>query len=322
MTAPPSFRDGDDVARALQWPSLIAAIEDAFRNPEAVSPERTVHSMRVPGQADATMLLKPGWIVGDVIVVKIVNSFPDNGQRALPTINAGVLVFDGTTGQLRGACDGNELTARRTAAASAVARKLLARRDATRLLVVGTGALAPMVGAAHHAVAPLDQIDIWGRDEAKAARVAEHCRRDGLPARSVADLDAAVPDADIISCVTGATSPLLRGELLRPGTHLDLIGSFSADMRESDDACVTRSAVFVDTFEGALLSGDLAQPIADGVIGRDDIVADLASLLGGRHPGRTDDEEITLFKSAGTALEDVAAARLVFSDNKDHDRDT
>ena len=126
------------------------------------------------------------------------------------------------------------------------------------------------------------------------------------------DLDTAVASADVISCVTGATDPVVKGALLQPGTHVDLIGGFSPTMREADDDVVRRASVFVDTYDDAAIAGDIAQPLDSGLITRDDLVADLAELVAGAHPGRTGDEEITMFKSAGTALEDLAAARLAF----------
>lgn len=307
------FFDPIQVAAALPWDALIAAIEDVLQDPNANAPERTVHSIPVEGGDDAAMLLKPGWVVGDVIAVKAVTFFPDNGVVGLPTINAGVLLFDADNGTFRGACDGNELTTRRTAAASAVAAKRLARTDARRLLVVGTGALAPMAALAHARVRDYDVVEVWGRDATKAQRVANSLITKQINARQVDDLDASVAEADVITCVTGATEPLIKGRLLRPGTHVDLIGSFTPTMRESDDDVVRGATIVADTRTDGIIAGDLAQPLQAGVITMDDIVADLAELARGTHPGRTNDGEITVFKSAGIALEDVAAARLVFS---------
>ncbi|NDH76704.1 MAG: ornithine cyclodeaminase family protein, partial [Actinobacteria bacterium] len=218
--------------------------------------------------------------------------------------------FDGVTGSLVGACEANTLTTRRTAAASAVAAKRLARSDASRLLVVGTGALAPMAIQAHAHVRDFATVQVWGRHPAKAAAVAEEAAAHGLTVDVVTDLDAAVADADVISCVTGATEPIVRGALVKPGCHVDLIGGFSPEMREADDDVVRRASVFVDTYDDAAIAGDIAQPLASGILTPADLLADLAELVAGEHPGRRDDDEVTLFKSAGTALEDLAAARL------------
>lgn len=308
------FIGPEDVAAALPWLDLIEAIESTLISPLAVAPDRTVHSVTVgEGRADASLLLKPGWVIGDVIAVKVVTFFPENGSLGLPTVNGGVLLFDGSTGTLLGACDGNELTARRTAAASAVAAKRLARMDSKRLLVVGSGALAPMTARAHMAVRDYDLVEVWGRDPSKAAAVAAELNDAGLPARPTTDLDRSVSEADVISAVTGATSPLIKGALLREGTHVDLIGSFTPSMRESDDDVIRRASIFVDSRSDGVLAGDLAQPIAEGLIAETDIKGDLIELINGSVAGRTHAEEITMFKSAGIALEDVAAARLVFA---------
>ncbi len=312
-TAGPAFFDGEHVAALLPWPELIRAIEAILTEPGAFAPERTVHTVPHPTGSDAALLLKPGWVVGDVIAIKAVTFFPDNGALDLPTVNAGVLLFDGANGTLLGACDGNELTTRRTAAASAVAAKRLARRDAKRLLVVGTGALSPMTSLAHCAVRDYDMVDVWGRDGDKALRVANHLVTHNIAARSVEDLDAAVSEADVITCVTGATSPLVKGALLKPGTHVDLIGAFTPEMRESDDDVITRGTVFLDTRDDGSISGDISQPLEAGIMTMDDVAADLSELVNSQHAGRSSEDEITVFKSAGFALEDVAAARLVFA---------
>lgn len=308
------FFDAAAVAAALAWPALIQSIEDTVASADAYAPDRTVHTVPVQGGSDASLLLKPGWVVGDVIAVKAVTFFPDNGAIQLPTVNAGVLLFDAATGIFRGACDGNELTTRRTAAASAVAAKRLARTDARRLLVVGTGALAPITAQAHASVRDYDVVEVWGRDPEKAQRVANHLVTHNLAARPADDLDESVSQADVISCVTGATSPLVKGCLLQPGAHVDLIGSFTPAMRESDDDVVRRATILADTRKDGTLAGDLAQPLEAGVITMDDIVGDLRELILGTHPGRTSPDEITLFKSAGIALEDVAAAKLIFAE--------
>ena len=309
----PVFRNASEVAELLPWPELIDGIEDILTQDGAFAPERTVHTVPHPTAQDGAMLLKPGWVVGDVIAVKVVTFFPDNGSLDLPTINAGVLMFSAADGTLLGACDGNELTTRRTAAASAIAAKRLARADTSRLLVVGTGALSPMTAEAHCAVRDFEMVDVWGRDPDKAQRVANRLVTANIPARQVDDLDAAVAEADVITCVTGATSPLVKGALLKPGTHVDLIGAFTPEMRESDDDVIRRGTVFLDTRSDGSISGDISQPIDSGIMTMDDVAADLVELVNGTHRGRSSNDEITVFKSAGFALEDVAAARLVFA---------
>ena len=313
----PQFFGPEEVAALLPWPALIEALEQIVVEPGAFAPERSVHTVPDANGDDAAFLLKPGWVAGDVIAVKAVTFFPNNGSLGLPTINAGVLLFSGADGTFIGACDGNELTTRRTAAASAVAAKRLARKDANRLLVVGTGALAPMTARAHSAVRNFTTVEVWGRNIDKARELANGLITHSIPARVAEDLDAAVAEADVITCSTGSKVPLIKGALLRPGTHVDLIGAFTPEMRESDDDVVKRATIFADTRGDGSIAGDLAQPLAAGLITPDDIVGDLAELVAGTHPGRTSEAEITMFKSAGFALEDVAAARLVFAARPD-----
>ena len=302
--------DAVAVRAATPWPELITAIAAALAEGAVTAPERHVHPVGLPDGGTGALLLMPAWVDGELIGVKTVTYFPSNAGTAVPTVNAAYLLLDGRTGQLSAVLDGDELTDRRTAAISALAADHLARADAERLLVLGTGRLSPNMARAHAAVRPLTSIEIWGRNPQAAQSVAETLRSEGLPARPAADLDASIRQADIVSCVTGATSPLVRGELLAPGAHLDLVGSFQPEMRESDDAAATRATIFVDTAPGATQSGDLAQPLAAGVITEASITADLRALAAGEHPGRTSADEITLFKSAGTAAADLAAARL------------
>ncbi len=307
-----TFLGTSDVATLLPWPELISSIEATITEQGAISPPRSVHTIDVADGDPASLLVKPAWVVGKHIAVKIVTFFGDNGARDLPTVNAGVMLFDATNGTLVGACDGNELTTRRTAAASAVAAKRLARPGAQRLLVIGSGALAPMAAQAHAAVRDYDTIEVWGRREPKATEVVDQLVALGLPATVSTDLDASVAAADVISAVTGSTTPLIKGALLQPGTHVDLIGAFTLAMRESDDDAVRRARIFVDTREDGVLGGDLGQPLEAGVISADDIEAELVDLIDGSHLGRESADEITLYKSAGMALQDLAAARLVF----------
>jgi alanine dehydrogenase len=302
--------DADAVRAGTPWEPLIDALAAEWRSGRTVAPERHVHPVPQPDGSTGSLLLMPSWSDGELVVVKVVTYFPANAGGPTPTINAAVLVFDGADGHPLAVLDGDELTARRTAAVSALGARHLARADASRLLVVGTGQLAPNMAMAHASVRPIRAIEIWGRDPAKSASIAAMLRDAGLPASAATDLRASVEAADVVSCATGATSPLVHGAWLRPGTHLDLVGSFRPDMRECDDDAVARAALFVDTVAGAVQSGDLARPIADGIIDETDIRSDLGGLVRGDHPGRSSDAEITLFKSAGSALADFAAARL------------
>lgn len=299
-----------EVARVLGYAALVDRLRDAFRE-GCELPVRHHHPVAVPGGAPGMLLLMPAWTVGGHVGVKVVTVFPDNGARSLPSVMGSYLLMDATTGAPLALLDGRELTVRRTAAASALAASYLARPDAARLLVVGTGALAPHLARAHAAVRPIRETRVWGRDPAKAEALAASLRAEGIAAEAAPDLEAAAAEADLISCATLSKTPLVRGAWLRPGVHLDLVGGFTPDMREADDEAVRRASVWVDTLAGATKeAGDLIRPIEAGVIAREDIKGDLFSLCRGEAAGRRDAAEITLFKSVGTALEDLAAARL------------
>jgi len=304
--------DAAQTRAALPWGSLVKALADMFAR-GCVMPVRHHHEVEVPGEADATLLLMPAWQPGDYIGVKMVSVFPGNQGRGLPAIHGSYLLSSGRTGELLAIVDGGELTARRTAAASALAARYLAREDASRLLMVGTGRLSTNVIEAHAAVRPIRHVTIWGRDTKKAEATARDLDLKDIEISVATDLASAAREADVISCATLSSEPLILGEWLKPGSHLDLIGAFKPTMRETDDRAVSRASIFVDTREGALSEGgDIVQPLRAGVITAEAIRADLFELARGKHTGRTSPDEITLFKSVGAALEDLAGAVLAF----------
>ncbi|MBX3577644.1 MAG: ornithine cyclodeaminase family protein [Rhizobiaceae bacterium] len=309
-----------EVDRALSFGYLVDTLRDAFRK-GAVQPVRHHHSVERPDGAASTLLLMPAWTDfmaagtsdGGHIGVKVVTVSPDNNSIGKPAVMGLYLLLDGRTGEPRALIDGQRLTQWRTAAASALAAAYLAREDASRLLVIGAGAMAPFLARAHATVRPIRHIAIWNRTSANAESVAASLRADGHDARAVEDLDAAIGDTDIISAATISTSPLVRGERLRPGTHVDLVGGFTPQMREADDDAIRRARVFVDTRAGATReAGDIVQPLQSGVLSADAIQADLFELARGERPGRRSPNEITLFKSVGAAIEDLAAGIAVF----------
>ena len=299
---------GDDVHAALDYPALIEALREAFAA-GAEAPVRASHAVTAVGDR---LLLMPAWREGAGIGVKIVTVFPRNPARGLASVSALYVLLDGATGHPVALLDGEALTLRRTGAASALASTYLSRPDSRVLAVIGTGRLASYMAEAHCAVRPMERVLVWGRRPERARSLATTLSARGIPAESIADLDAALAAADIVTCATTAREPILTGPAVRAGTHVDLAGGFVRDMREADDALIARVELYVDTFAGALAeAGDLVQPIARGTLKRDAIRAELADLVTGRAPGRRDPRAITLFKSVGTALEDLAAARLV-----------
>ena len=301
-----------EVEATLETEALVEQLRQMFRAGVSVPP-RHHHTVPVPGGADATLLLMPAWQEGRYLGIKIVTVFPSNAEKSLPAVQGGYLLLSARTGEQLALIDGTMLTLRRTACASALAAKYLARQDAQRLLMVGAGALAPHLILAHARVRPLKEALVWARDPAKAERLARSLDGRRLKVRATTDLEAAARGADIISCATLTKEPLIRGAWLQPGQHVDLVGGFTPAMREADDEAVDRARVFVDTYEGALKeAGDIVQPIANGVLTRESIAGDLAELTQGRVAGRRFYNQITLFKSVGTALEDLAAAILMF----------
>lgn len=301
----------------LPFPALIDALRNMFVAGCEV-PQR--HSHRIadahhPGTAAGTVLLMPAWQPGRRLGIKTVTIFPGNGVLGKPGLHSVYTLFDAATGEPLAQMDGDQITSRRTVAASALAASYLARSDASRLLVVGAGRVAALATEAHAAVRPIRRVQVWNRTPASARVLADRLVEKGFAAEAVTDLRAAAGEADVISCATLSTMPLLQGVWLRPGTHVDLIGSFAPDMREADGACFERSRVFVDTAEALAKSGDLLQAIAEGAFSSERLQGSLADLCRGERRGRGGEHEITLFKSVGSALEDLAAAQLVVDDD-------
>ncbi len=310
----------DDVGAALTYPALVEALRAAFRGDVAV-PERHHHTIPQDG-LDATLLLMPAWTAAEAdterfLGCKIVTIFPDNAAAGRPSLHGQYLLMSGATGEPLALIDARALTAWRTAAASALAATYLARDDAAHLVMIGAGALAPHLVRAHAAVRPIRRVTLWNRTRGHAVSLGFGLAVSGIEVEVADDLAAAVADADIVSCATLAIEPILRGAWLKPGAHVDLVGGFTRKMREADDDVVRRARVYVDTRAGALKeAGDLVIPLRRRIIAKKAVCGDLFELCRGKAKGRTSDKQITLFKSVGTALEDLAAAMLVWRHRK------
>lgn len=261
---------------------------------------------------EGILLLMPAWQPGKRLGVKTVSIFPDNHTRGLPALHSVFILYDATTGAPMAILDGDVITSRRTAAASALAAKWLSRPDANNLLVVGAGRVGSLLPEAYRSVRPIERVQVWDRNAEAAARMAARLRGQDVDAWAVDSLEDAARTADIITCATLATAPIILGQWLRPGTHLDLIGGFTPAMRESDDECFRKGTIFIDTTEALLKAGDLLTPIANGAFSEQRVAATLEQLCRGQHAGRANNEEITVFKAVGTALEDLAAASLAY----------
>jgi alanine dehydrogenase len=302
------------IGQLLNYPDLVAFLEEAHRQDVDAMGDLLL-SHPEPDEPARHFLLRAAW-QGDLGVgAKLVTVFPDNGRRGLPSVQGVYLLFDAADGRPLAGLDGTTLTWWKTAADSALGAKFLAREDAEVLLMIGAGAMAPHLIRAHLAVRPsLKSVRIWNRTPERAARLAEALTAEGLSAEAVTDLEAAVREADIVSSATLATMPLIRGEWLRPGIHLDLVGAYTPDMREADDEAVRRARIFVDSRRTAIHPiGELAIPLRAGLIAEADILADHFELSRGQHPGRESADDITLFKNGGGGHLDLMTARFILA---------
>jgi ornithine cyclodeaminase len=312
--------DGAAVDRALSYPALIDTLQAAFAK-GALAPPRHHHAVALDGRPEATLLLMPAWearepgsgFAGRYMGLKSVTVYPDNATRGQPAVQGSYILMSAETGATLAVMDATRLTAWRTAAASALAGRYLARPDAARMLMVGAGALAPFLVRAHASVRPVREVNVWNRSRPGAERVVAELAHHGIAAIVADDLAGAAAEADIISTATLSAEPLIHGAWLKAGTHVDCVGAFKPSMREIDDDVARRARIYVDTRAGALAeAGDILQPLQGGVIRKEAVLGELAELCRGIAKGRTSPEEITLFKSVGASIEDLAAAVAVY----------
>lgn len=303
--------DAATVHRLGDYPGLVAALREMNRSGVDQVERFYLGEKRLEGGTNDWMLL-PAWWHGRAYGVKLVSVFPGNEAQGIDTVLGSYLLFDGKTGSPRAYLDGAALTLRKTAANSALASDLLANQDAAILCLVGAGALAPFLAAAHAAVRPIKRILWWNRNKVKLAAAIAAFDLPGVTVEPVEDLAAAVSAADIVSCATSARQPVLQGGWLKPGAHLDLVGSYRPDMREADDTALRRAARhYVDArFSTIEVAGDVCQPIAAGLMAADEF-SDLGQVIRGERPGRQQQDEITWFKSGGGGHEDLAVADYI-----------
>jgi ornithine cyclodeaminase/alanine dehydrogenase-like protein (mu-crystallin family) len=306
------FITAEEIDRTLTYPALIEALREAFRA-DIKAPVRHHHPI-----GNATLLLMPAWSGGNqtaesFLGTKIVTVFPDNGKLSKPAVLGSYILMSGATGEPLAVIDGTALTRWRTACASALAASYLAREDASHLVMVGAGALAPYLVRAHASVRPIKKVTLWNRTRGRAVQAAFGLAVSGIETEVTDDLEIAMGTADIVSCATLSATPLVRGKWLKKGAHVDLVGGFTPKMREADDDTIKRARVYVDTRAGATKeAGDIVQPLKSGVLKKEAIHGDLFGLCREEAKGRTGNMQITLFKSVGTAIEDLAAAMLVW----------
>lgn len=305
------FIDNETIEKELTYPGLIAELRKMFTVPYTM-PVRHHHFYENREGQENTLILMPAWN-NEYIGIKQVVVAPNNSAKGLPAIHATYSIIDALTGVPLAQMDASGLTARRTACASALAASSLAREDVQTLLVVGGGKVAEHLIHAHSAVRDYQRVLVWMRNPEKARQFVREQETLGIEVSFVPNLEEAVRQADVISTATLSQTPLIEGGWIQPGTHLDLIGAHTPKSREVDDEAIKKSRIFVDSREGALHeTGEMAIPIAAGVLDPDTVQADIVELCKGTHGGRETADEITLFKSAGLAIEDLAAALLVY----------
>lgn len=319
------FNTFDDMEKMVQisdnfineytdFPELITALKAGFASEDILVPQRHHHDFPNPETgADSTLLLMPAWHPGKEAGVKIAAVSPENSRFDLPSIQAIYILLDAVKGTVIATLQAKSLTAKRTAAASALASSYLSKENANSLLMIGTGALSINLIRAHASVRPIERVYVWGRNTEKAKAICDELRNENFHCEAVNAIEEKITEVDIVSCATLSATPLVFGKLLRKGQHIDLVGAFKKDMRETDDETIKIASVFVDTFGGIHESGDISIPLEKGILKESTIKGDLFSLCSGKTKGRTDEKEITLFKSVGHALEDLVAASYYYN---------
>lgn len=296
---------------ALEYADLVESLREAHRGERSITDDAYLEEPDL-GYGPNGFLVRPAWQYNDLLGAKLATVFPENPSRNMLTVHAVYVLFDGTNGKPLATMDGTVLTWFKTACDSALGASYLAREDAAIMLMVGAGAMAPHLIRAHVAVRPsIDKIMIWNRSENRARQLAEALDLDGREVVAITDLPKAVVESDVISMATSSPYGLITGADVSPGTHLDLVGAYTPDMREVDDEAVRKSRVYVDLVDTAMLTGELLQPIEAGVMTKDDIVGDLYDLCSGLVDGRQTLDEITMFKNGGGGHLDLMTAKHI-----------
>lgn len=304
-----------DVTDLLPMDACIDAVEASFlahaRN-DVVQPLRPF--IRIPDDA-GILAMMPGYVGPlEAAGIKVITVYYTNHGTLHDSHQGVVMLFDTTNGRLLTVADASSITAIRTAAASGVATRLLSNETSSTLTLIGSGTQARTHVEAMLAVRPIENIRVWSRSHANAARLAEWSQRTfDVSAQSVADIREALSGADIVCTTTSSTDPLVLEDMLEPGMHINAVGSSVKFARELDGSAMRRCRVYVDSRESALNeSGDLILAVREGAIDEDHIVAEIGEVLDGQRPGRGDTGEITLFDSLGLAIQDIAAARVIY----------
>lgn len=307
--------DNNFIERNTNFVELINTLKEGFLSRNIIVPMRHHHDFPNPTVgSDSTLLLMPAWNPSKESGVKIVTVNPENGQFDLPSIQGTYIYLDAEKGTIKAILEAKNLTAKRTAAASALASSFLSRKDSSSLLMIGTGALSVNLIKAHASIRPIKQVYVWGRNIEKAKTICNELKDENFQIEVVNNIEEKISEVDIVSCATLSKTPLVLGEFLKEGQHIDLVGAYKKDMREADNDAISMSSIYVDTMQGGLKeSGDIVIPLQEGIITKNDIKADLFELSSNEKQGRKSESEITIFKSVGHALEDLVAAKYYYN---------
>ncbi|MBE7634270.1 ornithine cyclodeaminase family protein [Tenacibaculum finnmarkense genomovar ulcerans] len=319
--------DSNYIENNTNFSALITELKAAFSSQETLVPMRHHHDFANPAvNADSTLLLMPAWNPSKNAGVKIVTVSPENSQFDLPSINGTYIYLDAVKGTIKAILEAKSLTVKRTASASALASSFLSKENSSSLLMIGTGALSVNLIKAHASVRPIKNVFIWGRNFSKAQAICEELQNENFTITAVQTIEEKISEVDIISCATLSKTPLVLGKYLKAGQHVDLVGAYKKDMREADDQVIKKGSVYIDTFQGGLKeSGDIFIPLQTGILKEEDIKADLFQLCSSQEisegisegivgeKGRENEDEITVFKSVGHALEDLTAANYFYN---------
>ena len=311
----PTIQISDDfINDNTNFSELISALKSGFASKDIIVPQRHHHDFPNPETGkDSTLFLMPAWNPSKEAGVKIATVSPENERFGLPAVQAIYVLMNAKKGTIKAIMQSKSLTAKRTAATSALASSFLSKTNSTTLLMIGTGALSTNLIRAHASVRPIENVYVWGRNLEKAKMVCSQLQNESFACETVNAISEKIAEVDIISCATLSQIPLVLGKHLKAGQHVDLVGAYKKDMREADDDVIRKASIFIDTLGGIKESGDIFIPLEKGILKEDDIKGDLFSLCSGKTKGRMDDENITLFKSVGHALEDLVAASYYYN---------
>lgn len=306
------------VAEHLHYAALIGALREAFRAKQIVCPPKAIHNYRSGiSDVDNTMLIMPAWDNQDYYGIKLISATPSNRNKDIPYLNGMYILFDAHTGIPAARMDAKLITHMRTAATSVLAASCLANKEASSVLIIGNGRIAPHYIRAYASQSNVNQIYLWGRNHLKSLQVVEDLDEMEISVEAVASFDSIISIVDIISCITSATTPIIQLSHVEKGQHLDLAGSFTTDMIEVATDVVAACEVYVDNRDVTPHhAGEIVQAIKEGKLDLSDIKGTLHDICQTPISNRFNQDTISLFKSTGMAIEDLVIAKMIFEKYK------